>query len=70
MASGNPCLWKSLDSIHVGNENFFHPTVLQFGDNLKPEFGSLVFRSLHAKDFFDTIYTNADSKIDCLTGWT
>ena len=46
------CLWKPLESIHTGNKDFFHAPILQFRDNLKPEFGTLVFRSPHAKNLW------------------
>jgi len=34
--------WKTGESVHTGNEDILETTVLQFGEDRKPEFGPLM----------------------------
>jgi hypothetical protein len=58
------CLREALESVHTGDKDFFHPSALQFCDNLKPELGILVFGSPHAKNLLDTVHIDAYGKVD------
>ena len=59
---------ETLETINKGDENFFHSSVFQLCDNLKPELGPFIFGSQHSINFFDAFQIDCDGEVDNLVG--
>jgi len=58
--------WKTLQTIHTGNQDVLHASILQFGQDREPELGPLCLCCPHAKHILDTFHGNSDGKINSL----
>ena len=57
---------KSLQTVHTGDQDVFHATVLKLGQNGEPELGSLGFGSPHAEHILDPFHSDGYCQVDCL----
>lgn len=56
-------LRESLESVNARNEGVLDATVIEFGYDLQPKLGALIFGDPHAQNFLVTVYLNSDGNV-------